>query len=84
LGIPLIADKGGVFSNPPLSAIFLFFVIPASSAFRQKSFCWPNSFAYRALTGVHMGSSQVLPAFFANLSLSFAPFFLMFLSSSLL
>ena len=39
--------------------------------------------SYRPFTGVHMGSSQPLPAFFANFSLSLAPVFFMIPSSSL-
>jgi hypothetical protein len=36
-----------------------------------------SALIYRVLTGVHMGSNQVLPAFFAKFTLSLAPVFLM-------
>jgi hypothetical protein len=45
-----------------------------------------SALIYLVLTGVHMGSNQVLPTFFANFSLSLAPVsvFLMVVVSSLL
>jgi len=38
---------------------------------------------YMVSTGVHIGSSQFLPVFFANFSLSLAPVFLMVIASCL-
>jgi hypothetical protein len=69
-------------STQPLYAFFSFFMILASSL-KLRIVIYVLCLIYLVLTGVHMGSIQVLPNFFANPSLSLAPIFLMVVVSSL-
>ena len=65
--------------NPTLECFLFLFHDPGSSL-KLKLLCFFSTLNYLVSNGVHMGSNQVLPAFFTNFSSFLAPVFFMVVS----